>query len=64
MYKIYLKGLHGTVEVDRLFKSKFQASKYAELIVLRSYELCDYEIKEVLKNGKQHKNNGIENQSN
>lgn len=49
MYKVYIKGLRNIMEVDRLFKSKFQAEKYAELIVLRSYEFYDYEIKEVQK---------------
>lgn len=47
MYKVYLKGFFGVMELNRLFKSKFWALIFAELVMLRFNEICDYEIKEV-----------------
>lgn len=47
MYKIFLKGLFGIVEVNRIFKHKIIAENFAKLLVFRFNEICDYEIKEV-----------------
>lgn len=45
MYKIYLKGLRGMVEINRLFESEFFAEGYVQRILLQSDEFFDYEIK-------------------
>lgn len=51
------------MEVDRLFKRKLQVENTQNLL---SYGLWNFMIMKLkrCKNGKQYKNNGIENQSN